>query len=295
MKRPSFQFYPGDWKKNAKLRRCSEAARGAWVDILCLLHDTDEYGICRWPLADLARAAGVPIKLAKELVTKDVLKGSDKSVSDYVFTPRHAGKDGEPTVLIAAQNGPVWYCSRFVRDEYIRQNRGKGSRFGDGPDDNVGDGNGKPKPSPKGGIGDSKGDGPSSSSSTSLKPKSPKPPVGGKALSEEKPPTMTLQTFLEGCKERGERPLRDYAPIWTYAEQAGLPTDFVALAWVEFCRRFMAGGTCEAKRYRNWRQSFRKYVEGNYLKLWALDRDNAYFLTTLGKQAQKVHETREAA
>jgi hypothetical protein len=56
LKRPSFQFYPADWKNNSKLRRCSEAARGAWVDILCLLNDCDEYGVCRWPLAELARA-----------------------------------------------------------------------------------------------------------------------------------------------------------------------------------------------------------------------------------------------
>jgi hypothetical protein len=58
MKRPSFQFYPADWRGNANLRRCSEAARGAWMDILCLLHDSDTYGIVRWPLVDLANAAG---------------------------------------------------------------------------------------------------------------------------------------------------------------------------------------------------------------------------------------------
>lgn len=45
MTRPSFQFYPGDWRKNANLNRCSHAARGVWVDVLCVLHDSDEWAI----------------------------------------------------------------------------------------------------------------------------------------------------------------------------------------------------------------------------------------------------------
>src|SRR5262245_13474156 len=98
MKRPSFQFYPADWRNNAKLRRCSEAARGAWMDVLCLLHDSDEYGMCRWPLADLARAAGVQAKLLRELIDKGVLKGADGDHGAYIYTPRHAGQDGEPVV-----------------------------------------------------------------------------------------------------------------------------------------------------------------------------------------------------
>lgn len=53
--RPSFQFYPADWLANTNLRRCSEAARGIWIDVMCVLHGADEYGVIRWPLADLAR------------------------------------------------------------------------------------------------------------------------------------------------------------------------------------------------------------------------------------------------
>ncbi|MBY4730764.1 hypothetical protein K6V90_09490 [Cupriavidus pauculus] len=163
MKRPSFQFYPADWRNNAKLRRCSEAARGAWMDILCVLHDSDEYGICRWPLADLARAAGVPMKLAKELAAKDVLKGADKDSPPYVYTPRHAGKNGEPVTLVESSDAPCWYCSRLVRDEWVRQRRGSSSQF---TADNQPPKK-EPKDSPKGGIGERQGYGPTSSSSSS--------------------------------------------------------------------------------------------------------------------------------
>lgn len=162
MKRPSFQFYPADWKNNSKLRRCSDAARGAWVDVLCLLHDSDEYGVCRWPLAEIAQASGVHMKLIKELVAKDVLKGANSMSGPYIFTPRHAGKDGEPIVLVEHKDGPVWYCSRFVRDEYIRMRRGQTTQFT--PD------NQPPKPTPKAApkppIGYGNGDGPTSPSTS---------------------------------------------------------------------------------------------------------------------------------
>lgn len=168
--RPAFQFYPADWRNNAKLRRCSHAARGAWVDVLCMLHDSDEYGVLRWPLADIAQAAAAPLKLIQELVQKGVLKGADSGAEPFVFTPRHGGKDGDPVTLVEAGSGPCWYCSRFVRDEYVRQRRGANTRF---DSDNQ-----PPKPAPKAepkvGIGGRQGDGASSSSSIDQEPTEPK-------------------------------------------------------------------------------------------------------------------------
>jgi hypothetical protein len=161
--RPAFQFYPADWRNNAKLRRCSEAARGAWVDVLCILHDSDEYGVLRWPLADIAQAAGVSPKLLQELSRKDVFKGADTGAADFIFTPRHGGKDGDPVTLVTAGNGPCWYCSRFVRDEYVRQRRGAATRF----DADNQPPKATPKITPKVGIGGRQGDGASSSSSSS--------------------------------------------------------------------------------------------------------------------------------
>lgn len=165
MKRPSFQFYPADWRNNAKLRRCSDAARGAWMDVLCVLHDSDEYGICRWPLAELARAAGVTMKALRELVSKDVLKGADKDCAPYVFKPRHAGKDGDPVVLVAESPDPCWYCTRFVRDEWVRLRRGSGTQFTPS--------NQPPKGAPKPPIGELSGDGSTSASTSAVIPSEP--------------------------------------------------------------------------------------------------------------------------
>lgn len=131
MKRPAFQFYPGDWQRNANLRRCSPAARGVWVDIMCLLHDSDEYGVLRWPLADIAQAAGAQLSLVRELVQKQVFKGADEGqCPELVYVPRSGRVDGNPVTLIAAQMGPIWYSSRMVKDEYVRNHAGSSTRFG---------------------------------------------------------------------------------------------------------------------------------------------------------------------
>lgn len=128
-KRPSFQFYPADWRNNAKLRRCSEAARGSWIDVLCLMHDSDEYGVLRWPLSDISRAAGVSLKLLKELVDREVLKGGDKGCEAFIHVPVHARKKGAPIVLLEPATGPCWYSSRFLVDEWKRSVSGGNTRF----------------------------------------------------------------------------------------------------------------------------------------------------------------------
>lgn len=172
VKRPSLQFYPGDWRANIKLRRCSPASRGVWMDVMCALHDSDEYGVLRWPLKELARAVGASIVHLQELVKNDVLKGSDTDCTPYVWRPRHAGVEGPPVVLVKGGAGPCWYSSRMVRDEAIRLRRGGGTRFGadseqDTKPTNHGTVGCQPKAPPKGGIGVGSGDGPSSSSSSS--------------------------------------------------------------------------------------------------------------------------------
>lgn len=117
-------FMPGDWLRNAKLRRCSLAERGAWIEVMCLLHDSDTYGVLHWPLKEIAAAANVPLPTIKALAAKDVLKGCDTGAcAGFSFVPTTGRKENDPVILLAAQEGPVWYSSRMLRDEYIRQVR----------------------------------------------------------------------------------------------------------------------------------------------------------------------------
>jgi hypothetical protein len=170
MKRPSFQFYPGDWQSDLKLRRCSPAARGVWLDLLCALHDSDDgYGLLRWPLKEIASTVGASMPHVRELVNKGVFRGGDTEVTEpLIYTPRTGRKDGVPVTLIATQPGPLWYSKRLVKDEYVRTIRGESSRFGAGDDD-------APKPDGKVAPKPPFDDGTSSSSSSSSSKKPPYP------------------------------------------------------------------------------------------------------------------------
>jgi hypothetical protein len=44
MKRPWLKFFPSDWRSDPRLRMCSLAARGLWIDLLCYMHEGEPYG-----------------------------------------------------------------------------------------------------------------------------------------------------------------------------------------------------------------------------------------------------------
>lgn len=81
-KLPGFTFYPGDWMKDPNLRRCSHAAKGVLVDLLCLMFESEERGVLSssrkpWTDQEIAIAVGgdTTITLAglRELLDKGVL------------------------------------------------------------------------------------------------------------------------------------------------------------------------------------------------------------------------------
>lgn len=128
MKRPSFQFYPGDWMRDAALRSCSVGARGLWADLMCVMHDGDPYGhlsvngrgltdqqassICGVSLAVYRRllaeleAAGVPARtpdgvlLSRRMVRDEEIRnrraaGGEESLKNpHVPRPKDRGKGG---------------------------------------------------------------------------------------------------------------------------------------------------------------------------------------------------------
>lgn len=55
-KLPAFQFYPGDWLKDARLSMCSPASRGIWIDLMCAMHELDRSGVITGTREQLARA-----------------------------------------------------------------------------------------------------------------------------------------------------------------------------------------------------------------------------------------------
>lgn len=55
-KKPSFQFYYGDWKRDANLSKCSPATRGIWMDLICDMHDLEQAGVVMGTVDQLARS-----------------------------------------------------------------------------------------------------------------------------------------------------------------------------------------------------------------------------------------------
>lgn len=114
-KRPSFQFYPGDWLRDVSLRRVSPVARALWIDMLCLMHDGEPYGHLRSGGADiempeLSRATG--------------------------FTPgesRRAIQELERAGVFSRTDGGTIYSRRMVRDERLRNVRAASGRLGGNP------------------------------------------------------------------------------------------------------------------------------------------------------------------
>jgi hypothetical protein len=115
MKLPGFMFYPGDWQKDPDLKRCSHAAKGVWMDVLCLAFELPERGVLvsngrPWTERELAEAVGgnpdVALRVVQELISKGVIKRRE---------------DG------------AMFCRRMVKDEEVRRKRAEGGKLGGNP------------------------------------------------------------------------------------------------------------------------------------------------------------------
>lgn len=107
-KRPAFQFYPADWRKDPALQSCSLYARGLWIEMMCIMHESDPYGhlcINSRPVspAQLSRLIGESVAVTARLL--------DELEAAGVFSRTDAG---------------VIYSRRMVKDEHNRNVRAAG-------------------------------------------------------------------------------------------------------------------------------------------------------------------------
>jgi hypothetical protein len=285
MKRPAFQFYPADWRNNANLRRCTWEARGVWIEVMGLMHDSDLYGVLHWPLKEIAQALGAPLKVVRELATKGVLKGQDVGLTEaFVYVPRSARKDGEPVVLLDSREGPIWYSSRMVKDEYLRTVRGEHTRFGE-----------TTKVAPKGGLDAWSSDGSSSSSSSS--DTSPSLRSGEGALKARSPrrkkSESSLQAYLDVCKAAGQKPLPPDHPIRAWCADAGITAEMLQVAWCVFRDEHLTGKSKD-KTQKDWPAHFANSVRRRWYQLWYTS-DQGVCWTSNGLHEKAVLEARHQA
>jgi len=112
-KLPWMKWWPADWLSDEKLRLCSLAARGLWMDLLCVMHRCDHRGCLQQasgkPFTDeqVARIAGCAVDEAS-LLLKELVETGAASVSEQ----------------------GVIMNRRMVRDESLGQVRRRAGRKG---------------------------------------------------------------------------------------------------------------------------------------------------------------------
>lgn len=93
-------------------------------------------------------------------------------------------------------------------------------------------------------------------------------------------PLVTFSSWINSLKDLNESAIEENDPIFEYASEAGIPSDYLRITWVEFKAEFMAND----KKQKDWRAHFRNFVRKNYYALWWIE-NGEYKLTTRGQQA----------
>ena len=135
-----------------------------------------------------------------------------------------------------------------------------------------------------------RGDAPETETETETEGEREDAPVGAPPAPPKKPKGgITLATYLAECEAAGVKPIPGDDAVFAYAERVGLPVEFLALAWQWFRAKYGPDGPGRAKRYSDWRATFRNAVKDGWPKFWAIDQSGEYYLTTAGKQAQREY------
>jgi DNA-binding transcriptional ArsR family regulator len=101
VKMPSFQFYPGDWLRDAGLRACTVASRGVWMDLLCYMHDSPVRGLLLksngqpFTEGELSRALGLSTAALRRHLTELESAGVFDKNADGVIVSRRMAADEE--------------------------------------------------------------------------------------------------------------------------------------------------------------------------------------------------------
>ena len=99
---------------------------------------------------------------------------------------------------------------------------------------------------------------------------------------------VTIAEWIARTKAAGEWLIPDDHPVLAYADDVGIPGEWLRIAWTAFVHRFTYGKPNE--RRNDWRAYFDQHVRGDFLKLW-MWTDNGrggWKLTAAGFQAREA-------
>lgn len=107
--------------------------------------------------------------------------------------------------------------------------------------------------------------------------------------SRAKSTKITFDGYLAECKAAGEKAIPEDHPVFRFADETGIPVEFVRLAWREFRRGFGPGGKDAGKLQagrRGWRAHFDNAVRRNWFRLWHFANGDCE-LTTAGEALRR--------
>lgn len=105
----------------------------------------------------------------------------------------------------------------------------------------------------------------------------------GKKL-KQKREEKTFAEYRAEFDASGQPIIAEDDPIYSTAEQMGLPDEYIAIAWTAFAAKYVTSD----KKYKDWKAAFRNAVREDWLHLWNINRDGDYFLTPAGKMIEKA-------
>lgn len=98
MSNPWFKFHPRDWRGDQALRAVSIAARGLWIECLCIMHEAKPYGhlvLNGDPVGDdtLARMTGISVQQVSDCMSELKQAGVLSITREGVVFSRRMTKD----------------------------------------------------------------------------------------------------------------------------------------------------------------------------------------------------------
>ena len=289
---------PGHPKTKKLVRRLGPAA--GW-SLVCLIlwaranrPDGDLEGMTAEDIELAADWAGDNDALVRELASVGFLDGSDGAYQLHDWAehqPWSAGSDlrslkakwnavkrhhGESE---ANRQVPEYAAIRAASAEHAASSNGSDAGSSSPAMRSAGTSN-APSPSPS----------PSPSPKEEKHPHTPSATAEGAKPGRKKREKITFAAFLDQCQDAGESAIPKTDPIFAFARDAGIPKDFLHLAWREFAGRHRDSGRLQ----KDWRAHFRDAVRRNWFKLWWLPPAGGCELTTAGVQLARERDAEKA-
>jgi len=130
VKLPWLKFYPGDWLSDEALRGCSPAARGLWVDMLCLMAKSKRHGYLMAgdrPMGaeHIARILGESLEKTSELLVELAQAGVYSIDKDFIYSRRmvkdEAGRKSNRDRVLRFRNANVMQMKQKCNENVMPQ------------------------------------------------------------------------------------------------------------------------------------------------------------------------------